>query len=206
MIAALALLLAFAYVTLMVRHAFQGEYLDGFGHDRRGELDLLRRLARLRHPAPRGRHLPPLDHGARGLRPRHRRRRLQGVPVRHGGADRRAPRRLVPRPRRGADRDRQALSAAIDERADGAASDHANAHGGRPARPSSPSGGAQLLSPTSAPHTPSTSSARKTPRSRSAVAQILSPAFFADARIRSCSCARSKFQPVLSSHSNDTSQ
>ena len=29
MIAALALLLAFAYVTLMVRHAFQGEYLDG---------------------------------------------------------------------------------------------------------------------------------------------------------------------------------
>jgi uncharacterized membrane protein len=29
MVAALALLLAFAYVTLMVRHAFQGEYLDG---------------------------------------------------------------------------------------------------------------------------------------------------------------------------------
>lgn len=31
LIAALSLLLAFAYVTLMVRHAFQGEYLDGFG-------------------------------------------------------------------------------------------------------------------------------------------------------------------------------
>jgi uncharacterized membrane protein len=31
MIAALALLLAFAYVTLMVRHGFQGEFLDGFG-------------------------------------------------------------------------------------------------------------------------------------------------------------------------------
>ena len=31
MIAVLALALAFAYVTLMVRHAFQGEFLDGFG-------------------------------------------------------------------------------------------------------------------------------------------------------------------------------
>ncbi len=31
LIAALALLLGFAYVTLMVRHAFQGEYLDSFG-------------------------------------------------------------------------------------------------------------------------------------------------------------------------------
>jgi len=31
MMAALALLLAFAYVTLMVRHAFQGEFLDRFG-------------------------------------------------------------------------------------------------------------------------------------------------------------------------------
>ena len=110
-IAAVALVLALAYLTLEIRRLYHGPVLTSGETTRRRAIHLFDRVAGVRRGAARHRHRVQFAARAAGLGRGDRADDPEGVPDRHVDADGRLPRAVVHVPRAGAGRDRLAVPA-----------------------------------------------------------------------------------------------